>query len=178
MIRTLFLNRGKASRDDFSGRPGVDELRRRCADAYLRQVELLLSEGVSPVLIENAAFAAGFASGSLAVPKGQAITFESGTGSVDIAMLKQRLLCSQALAAAECWEEGLTDPVTADVASTLLWRFPSYTGGVFSYIDTMGLNAFISLCNSLSTRTGAGLNPTPWLRAKAQESDRIYLSMA
>ena len=126
------------------------------------------------MLIENAAFAAGFASGSLSLSGQQAKTFESSTGSVDIALVKQRLLCSQALAAAECWEEGLTDPVTADVASTLLWNFPSYTGGVLSYIDTIGLNAFISLCDSLSTKTGADLNPTPWLRAKAQESDRIY----
>jgi len=97
---------------------------------------------------------------------------------VDADTIEQRLLCSQALAAAECWEEGLIDPHDADLVSTVGWGFPSYTGGVMSYIDTMGLKPFISLCDELSTNSNAGLKPSQWLRDKAQEEDRIYPSTA
>ncbi len=96
----------------------------------------------------------------------------------DVEIVKQRLLCAQALAASECWEEGLTDPVSADLASTLGWGFPTYTGGVMSYIDTMGLQAFITLCDRLNVQTSAGLNPSEWLRRRAKENDRVYPSTA
>ena len=70
------------------------------------------------------------------------------------------------------------EPVKADLASTLGWGFPSYTGGVMSYMDTMGLNAFITLCDELSAVTSAELNPSEWLRRRAQEDDRVYASTA
>ena len=82
-----------------------------------------------------------------------------------------------ALAAAESWEAG-TDPVRADLASTLGWGFPSYAGGVMSYMDTMGLTAFIALCDELNAQTSAGLSPSDWLRRRATEDDRVYPSTA
>ena len=85
-------------------------------------------------------------------------------------------MCAQALAAADSWEHGLTDPVEADLVSILGWGFPSYTGGVLSYIDTMGINAFISLCDQLSERTSATFNPSDWLRQRAQDNNRVYPS--
>ena len=102
----------------------------------------------------------------------------SGEQAIDVEIVKQRLLCAQALAAAECWESGLLDPVKSDLASTLGWGFPTYTGGVMSYIDTMGLNVFIALCDELSSNTSAGLIPSDWLRKRAQEDDRVYPSTA
>jgi 3-hydroxyacyl-CoA dehydrogenase/enoyl-CoA hydratase/3-hydroxybutyryl-CoA epimerase len=96
---------------------------------------------------------------------------------VDVEVVKQRLMCAQALAAAQSWETG-TDPVLADLASTLGWGFPSYTGGVMSYIDTLGLNAFIALCDELNAQTGAGFSPSDWLRLRARENDRVYPSTA
>jgi 3-hydroxyacyl-CoA dehydrogenase/enoyl-CoA hydratase/3-hydroxybutyryl-CoA epimerase len=138
-------------------------------------------------LIENAAFAVGLPQGPLAMAQERSageVALEKTTSvkptSADPGFIeiRQRLLCSQALAAAGCWEEGLTDPVKADLASILGWSFPSYTGGVLSYIDTLGVNAFISLCDSLSANTGADLKPSGWLRTRAQNDDRIYPSTA
>jgi len=178
MIRTLFINRGKTSRKEIMAQQNAGLLKQRCEAAYINQGVKLASEGVKPALIENAAFAAGLASGPLAMSAERMGEYADNQTLVDAETVKQRLLCSQALAAAECWEEGLIDPLAADLVSTLGWGFPSYTGGVMSYIDTMGLKPFISLCDALSSKTNAGLKPSRWLRNKAQEEDRIYPSTA
>ena len=178
MIRTLFINRGKASRKEIMAQQNAGLLQRRCEAAYISQGAKLASEGVMPALIENAACAAGLASGPLAMSEQRIGEYADNQILVDAEMVEQRLLCSQALAAAECWEEGLIDPLEADLISTVGWGFPGYTGGVMSYIDTMGLKPFISLCDKLSSTSNAGLKPSQWLRDKAQEEERIYPSAA
>ena len=77
-----------------------------------------------------------------------------------------------------CWEQHLVEPAQADLASIVGWGFPKYTGGVMSYIDTIGLSAFIAQCDELSATTGVQLAPSDWLRARARESDRIYSTTA
>jgi 3-hydroxyacyl-CoA dehydrogenase/enoyl-CoA hydratase/3-hydroxybutyryl-CoA epimerase len=157
----------------------VQTVQQRCEHAYIQQGHALLAEGVKPAVIENAAFAAGLPQGplTLANERAEGDACEARLAAREIpsyAQVRRRLLCSQALAAAACWEEGLTDPVKADLASILVWSFPSYTGGVLSYIDTLGLRAFISLCDALSSNSGADLNPSAWLRTRAMNDDRIY----
>jgi 3-hydroxyacyl-CoA dehydrogenase/enoyl-CoA hydratase/3-hydroxybutyryl-CoA epimerase len=177
MIRTLFLNRGKTTREQIMAEDGAEQLKQRCLDAYIRQGREMAADGIKPALIENAAHAAGMPQGPLALDGGDSAQQSHGQRLADVEIVKQRLLCAQALAAAECWETG-TDPVKADLASTLGWGFPSYTGGVMSYMDTMGLNAFIALCDELSAQTGAGFSPSEWLRSRAREDDRVYPSTA
>ena len=178
MIRTLFINRGKATRKEIMSHQNAGELQKRCEAAFIRQGVKMAAEGIKPALIENAAWAAGLGSGPLAMSEERMVEYADNQTLVDPETVKQRLLCSQALVAAECWEEGLIDPLEADLVSTLGWDFPGYTGGVMSYIDTMGLKPFISLCDELSARTNAELNPSQWLRNKAQKENRIYPSTA
>ena len=175
MIRTLFLNRGKTTREEILSDESSQQLTQRCEEAYIQQGQQMAAEGVSPSLIENVAHAAGMATGPLTLANDNPDNHSSNQESADVEIVKQRLMCAQALAAAECWEAG-TDPVKADLASTLGWGFPSYTGGVMSYIDTMGLKAFIALCEKLNTQTSAELNPSEWLRRRAQDDDHIYPS--
>ncbi len=174
MIRTLFINKGKRSSADILSEASAQALQQACERAYVRQGLALAAEGVRPALIENAAFAAGLPQGPLAMAGEDLGKYAENQLEPDVLVVKQRLLCSQALAAAEYWEKGLTDPVKADLASTLGWGFPSYTGGVLSYVDTMGLKAFITLCEKLSLQTGADLKPSGWLCGRASESDQIY----
>ena len=109
---------------------------------------------------------------------GLADQFPEHKPSPDVETIKQGLMCAQALAAAACWEEGIMEPLAADIISVREWGFPSYTGGVLSYIDTMGLGAFVGLCDRLR-ETGKTLPaPSEWLRARAREDNRIYPSMA
>jgi len=97
--------------------------------------------------------------------------------SPDAQVIKQRLMCAQALAAVRCWKEGVMEPLAADITSVRGWGFPSYTGGVLSYIDTLGLGAFIDLCDRLRPTSKTLPAPSDWLRAQAKESDRIYPSI-
>jgi 3-hydroxyacyl-CoA dehydrogenase/enoyl-CoA hydratase/3-hydroxybutyryl-CoA epimerase len=178
MIRTLFLNRGKQSRQDIMATEGAEDLKQRCLDAYRQQAVQMADEGISIVMVENAALAAGMKEGPLTLQDYDPAPPPGRAQNVDLAPVKQRLLCAQALAAAESWEEGLIDPVVADLASTLGWGFPTYTGGVMSYMDTMGLAQFIMLCDQLSAESGAKLYPSSWLRERALQDDRVYPSTA
>jgi 3-hydroxyacyl-CoA dehydrogenase len=133
--------------------------------------------GVKAALIENCAFGAGLEPGPLALAAADMENFHENSVEFDGRVIAQRLLSAQALAAAECWEQGLVDPAQADLASVFGWDFPKYTGGVLSYVDTLGLSAFIEQCDALSA-DGARLQPSDWLRDRARESDRIYPSTA
>jgi hypothetical protein len=138
----------------------------------------MAEQGVKAALIENGAFAAGLEPGPLALAGEDPTRFAGNRELVDAGTIARRLLSAQALAAAECWEEGVTDPVRADLASLLGWGYPKYTGGVMSYIDTLGLTGFIAQCDALRKERGAPLEPSEWLRGQARENDRIYPSMA
>ncbi len=177
MIRTGFLNRGKTTREEVMSEQGAQQLKQRCEQAYIQQGLQMVAEGISPIIIENVAHAAGMAEGPLAMAEEMPDENSSHQNAADVEIVKQRLMCAQALAAAVSWEAG-ADPVRADLASTLGWGFPGYTGGVMSYIDTMGLNAFIALCDELNAQTGAGFSPSDWLRERAREDDRVYPSTA
>ncbi len=137
----------------------------------------MLLEGLKPAFIDNAGLAAGMRDGPLTMA---ANAQHRGKADAAISMeaAKQRLLCIQSLAAAELWETSGLDPVEADLASILSWGFPSYTGGVMSYIDTMGLRDFISICDDFSRTSdqssGEHFWPSAWLREKAEQDNRIY----
>jgi 3-hydroxyacyl-CoA dehydrogenase/enoyl-CoA hydratase/3-hydroxybutyryl-CoA epimerase len=178
MIRTLFIHRGKASREEILSADGAQQLKARCQEAYAREGLAMAERGVKTALINNAAFAAGLEPGPLEVSGADPERFSNNGNDADAHAIARRLLSAQALAAAECWEQGLVDPVQADLASVLGWGFPKYTGGVMSYIDTIGLSAFIAQCDELSATTGVQLAPSDWLRARARESDRIYSTTA
>lgn len=176
MIRTLFLNRGKTTRDQLMSEAGARQLKQRCEAAYISQGRQMAAEGIRPALIENAAHAVGMRSGPLELADENSDHYPSSQRLADVAVVKQRLMCAQALEAACGWENGLTDPVKADLVSILGWGFPSYTGGVLSYIDTMGINEFVSLCDQLSEQSSAEFKPSDWLRRRAQDNNRVYPS--
>jgi len=95
--------------------------------------------------------------------------------SIDVAQLKQRLLVTQALEAARTIHEGVvTDPREADVGSILGFGFAPFTGGVISYIDGMGLPAFVALCERLAKACGPRFAPDPFLRDMAEKGETFY----
>jgi 3-hydroxyacyl-CoA dehydrogenase/enoyl-CoA hydratase/3-hydroxybutyryl-CoA epimerase len=94
---------------------------------------------------------------------------------VDVALLKQRFLVTIALEAARTIEEGIvTDPREADVGSILGFGFAPYTGGVLSYIDGMGVKAFVALCETLAASYGAHFKPTALLKDMAAKGETFY----
>lgn len=94
---------------------------------------------------------------------------------VDVGVLKQRFLVTIALEAARTMEEGIvTDPREADVGSILGFGFAPYTGGALSYIDGMGAQAFVDLCEKLATAYGPHFKPTALLKDMAAKGESFY----
>ena len=95
--------------------------------------------------------------------------------TLDVATLKQRFLVTIALEAARTMEEGIvTDPREADVGSILGFGFAPYTGGAISYIDGMGVKAFVALAEKLAANYGPHFKPTPLLLEMASKGETFY----
>ena len=197
----------------------------------------MLSDGVAPARIENAAKAAGFPVGPLALldevtidlpikivaqaieqegpgfvppagmpamyrmrelgrtsrkaggafydypegaPKalwsGLAEAFPAADDQPDQGELKTRFLYAQALETARCLEEGVLEtPQDADLGAVYGWGFPAWTGGTISYIDTVGIAAFVREADRLAQQYGPRFAPSAWLRDKAARNEPFYL---
>jgi 3-hydroxyacyl-CoA dehydrogenase/enoyl-CoA hydratase/3-hydroxybutyryl-CoA epimerase len=93
----------------------------------------------------------------------------------DVAEIKKRLLYIQALEAIKCLEENIiTKPADADIGSILGWGFAPYSGGVLSFIDTIGVNQFVNECNVLAKKYGKRFKPTVRLKKMAEEGQTFY----
>ncbi|HSM19055.1 MAG TPA: 3-hydroxyacyl-CoA dehydrogenase family protein, partial [Hyphomicrobiales bacterium] len=95
--------------------------------------------------------------------------------TVDVEELKRRFLVMQALETARSFEEEvLTDVREADVGSILGFGFAPYSGGTLSYIDGMGVAAFVALCKRLQKTFGARFKPNRLLLDLAETGERFY----
>lgn len=85
-----------------------------------------------------------------------------------IESLKERFLIIMALETARCQEEGvIINAMDADIGSILGIGYPAWTGGVLSYIETMGAKAFVARCHALAALHGARFEPTQMLKQQA-----------
>jgi len=100
---------------------------------------------------------------------------QKNADKIDIEVLKQRFLATIALEAARTMEEGIvTDPREADVGSILGFGFAPYTGGTLSYIDGMGVKAFVKMCDKLAKDYGSHFKPTALLQEMAERGETFY----
>jgi 3-hydroxyacyl-CoA dehydrogenase/enoyl-CoA hydratase/3-hydroxybutyryl-CoA epimerase len=100
---------------------------------------------------------------------------QKNPSEIDVETLKQRFLVTIALEAARTVEEGIvTDPREADVGSILGFGFAPYTGGALSYIDGMGVKAFVALAERLAEVYGGHFRPTALLREMAAKGETFY----
>jgi 3-hydroxyacyl-CoA dehydrogenase/enoyl-CoA hydratase/3-hydroxybutyryl-CoA epimerase len=92
-----------------------------------------------------------------------------------VAELKNRLLYRQALETARCFEEGvLTDPRDADIGSILGWGFAPYTGGTCSFMDGIGLPAFVAEAERLAKKHGPRFKPNKLLKDMAKKNETFH----
>ena len=95
--------------------------------------------------------------------------------AIDVEELKARFLAVQAVEAARTFEDKVvTDVREADVGSILGWGFAPFTGGVLSYIDTMGTDNFVTLCRKFEKKYGARFTPPKLLLEMALTDDTFY----
>jgi len=87
----------------------------------------------------------------------------------------RRLMYIQALETTRCMEEGVvTTAAEADLGSILGWGFPAWTGGTLSYIDTIGIRAFVAECERMSKRYGKRFKPSKWLKQRAERNEPFH----
>jgi 3-hydroxyacyl-CoA dehydrogenase/enoyl-CoA hydratase/3-hydroxybutyryl-CoA epimerase len=94
---------------------------------------------------------------------------------VSVKDLKDRYLFTVALEAARCMEEGIvTDPREADVGSILGFGYAPYSGGALSFIDGMGLKAFVKRAKELAAKYGPQFAPSDKLKEMAERGETFY----
>lgn len=178
IIRTMFINRAVVAQTDKASGESVVVRHQafidRCVQAYVAEGLRLAAQGVPHALIENAAFAAGMPRGPLAMAHEGARETVQAASCIGAQTVRARLMCAQVLCAADHWAAGQISAIEADQASIQGWGFPSYTGGVLSFVDTMGLAAFINWCDRLAADHGETLMPGNALCRRARHGDRVY----
>ena len=93
----------------------------------------------------------------------------------DVEEVKTRLLYRQVVEAVKTLEDGvITSAVDGDIGSILGIGFPPYTGGVFSFIDWIGLEEVVSECSRLADRYGERFAAPELLKKMAAEGETFY----
>ncbi len=93
----------------------------------------------------------------------------------DYETMQQRLLTIQALETVRCMDEGIVaEPKDADVGSIMGWGFAPFTGGTISYIDFVGVEAFVERCERFEQAYGERFAVPASLKAKAQKGEGYY----
>lgn len=89
--------------------------------------------------------------------------------------IKNRLLYRQVLETVKCWEEGvIRTKLDADLGSIFAWGFPPYLGGTLSFVDTIGIKAFVNEADRLASIYGERFKPTEKLREMAVAGKGFY----
>ena len=86
-----------------------------------------------------------------------------------------RLLYRQALETVRCFEEGVLDhPADADIGSIFGWGFPPWTGGTLSFVDTVGVQHFVTECDRMAEAYGPRFAVSDWLRERARRGESFH----
>lgn len=89
--------------------------------------------------------------------------------------VQQRLMYAQLIPTARTFSEGVVpDPQSADLGAIFGWGFPVWTGGPMSYIDTIGLDAFVATADMLAQRHGERFNVPQMFRDMAANGETLY----
>ncbi|MGB5353241.1 MAG: 3-hydroxyacyl-CoA dehydrogenase NAD-binding domain-containing protein [Woeseia sp.] len=89
--------------------------------------------------------------------------------------VRKRLLYAQAIDTVRCLDENVvTHPADADIGSIFGWGFPPWTGGTLSFIETVGLPAFVREADRLAKTYGARFTVPDSLRKMAEAGLTFY----
>ena len=89
--------------------------------------------------------------------------------------LVKRFLFIEALESVRCLDEGvITHPADADLGSILGIGYPAWTGGALSWIETVGLEAFVAECARLARSHGPRFRAPRSLKARAAAGTRFH----
>ena len=85
-----------------------------------------------------------------------------------------RMMVPMATELARCLEEKIVDsPAEADMALVYGVGFPPFRGGIFRWIDSMGVESFVALCDKYQ-HLGKLYEATPAMRDMAAKGLKYY----
>lgn len=93
----------------------------------------------------------------------------------DVQEIKNRYMWVQCIEAARCVAENvITDPAQIDVGAIMGIGFAPHTGGPMSFIDTVGLPAFVEEADRLAAKYGERFEVPELLREMAAAGETMY----
>ena len=209
----------------------------RCIIPYINEGVRMVTEGVEPALIENAAKQMGMPLGPLQLtdetaldlgqkiakatkaamgdaypenPGDDVIDFMVGEGRLgrkanagfyaynekgrregiweglrakfpvagdqpDVVEVQHRLMMAQTLEAVRALEEGvLMDIREGDVGAILGWGFAPWSGGPLSWLDILGADRAVEICDGLTEKFGPRFTTPALLREMAEKGESFY----
>lgn len=101
--------------------------------------------------------------------------FNANPDKTEKEIIAKRIMYRQALESYRCLDEGVLTSVTdGDIGSILGWGFPIYTGGAISYIDFVGIQTFVSECDTFAKQYGSRFEVPASLRELAAEGKSVF----
>lgn len=103
------------------------------------------------------------------------VIFNANPEKIEKEIIAKRIMHRQALESYRCLDEGVLSSVTdGDIGSVLGWGFPLYTGGAISYIDFVGIQTFVSECDTFAKQYGSRFEVPSSLRELAAEGKSVF----
>ncbi len=98
-----------------------------------------------------------------------------GADQPDVTEVQHRLMMVQVLEAVRALEEGvLTDIREGDVGAILGWGFAPWSGGPFSWLDMIGAEKAVAICDRLEKLLGGRFAVPKLLREMAAKGESFY----
>ena len=89
--------------------------------------------------------------------------------------VQHRLAMAQVLEAVRALEEGVLEDIReGDVGAILGWGFMPWSGGPFSWLDILGSQKAVEICEDLAARYGDRFTPPALLKEMAQNGESFY----
>ena len=89
--------------------------------------------------------------------------------------IKNRLMLSQVLEAVKAFEEGVLEDIReGDVGAILGWGFAPWSGGPFGWVDMVGVQNVVNMCNTLSESEGPRFVAPKILLDMAKNNETFY----
>ena len=98
-------------------------------------------------------------------------------GQPDFIEVKHRLAMVQTLEAVRAFEQGVLEDIReGDVGAILGWGFMPWSGGPFSWLDILGADQAVAICDHLTETCGERFTAPKLLRDMAKNGERFYES--
>ncbi len=93
----------------------------------------------------------------------------------DFMEIKHRLAMVQTLEAVRAFEQGVLEDIReGDVGAILGWGFMPWSGGPFSWLDILGADQAVAICDQLTEAYGERFTTPELLRKMASKGERFY----